>query len=508
MQELTDERLSPVREEEAFHELLEHAGLGVAQLSLDGEWLAINHRLCDILGYSHPELLYTPVQQVMRFEDIRAELEECRKLLEGAIQSFVTQKKHLRPDGQVAWLKATVTLLRDCDGEPHSYLALVEDVTAPKRALQQLLSDGEKRLDSVANSAPVMMWLAEAEQGHTAFNRGWLEFRGRSAEQERGEGWLAGVHPSDRQRRLATARAAYGERRRFTVEYRLRRHDGEYRWVRDSGAPHFLPDGSFVGYVGCCIDIDDRKQSQLARRKLSWRLLNAQEAERARIGRELHDGIGQKLALLNIQLQRACQPAPPGKKRPGIQELSEKLKEIGQQVSRLSHQLHSSELEYLGVAVAVRGLCREFSQQYSIQVGCQCTDIPADLDKTVGLCLLRVVQEALHNVAKHSRATAVTVELACGGNQVQVTIADNGIGFESGKVWQTAGLGLVSMRERMHLVGGRLAITSAPGEGTRVEGSIPLAKADAGRHPAQEANKATQPVDNPSASLPAEDAIP
>jgi signal transduction histidine kinase len=257
----------------------------------------------------------------------------------------------------------------------------------------------------------------------------------------------------------------------------LRRHDGNYRWVTNTGIPRFLWDGSFVGYIGCCIDVDDQKQVELAHTDLSRRLMTAQEAERTRIARELHDGIGQSLALLGIQMQRASQPATLrlGKKSPGLQELCGKLKEIGTQVSRLSHQLHSSELEFLGLAVAVKSLCREFSEQYRIKVECVCTEIPEELDNDVALCFLRIVQEALHNVAKHSRASIVYVEMCGAANHLSLAIADDGVGFETSKIGKTAGLGMVSMRERMHLIGGEFTISSQPGGGTKIQAKAPLA---------------------------------
>jgi len=221
------------------------------------------------------------------------------------------------------------------------------------------------------------------------------------------------------------------------------------------------------------VDVEDQKQVELARADLSRRLMTAQEAERTRIARELHDGIGQALALLSIQLQRAAQPAAPGKKHPGIDELCGRLKEIGIQVSRLSHQLHSSELEFLGLAVAVKSLCREFAEEYRIQVECMCGEVPADLDNDVALGFLRVVQEALHNVAKHSRASRVDVELNAADDELLLTVADNGIGFDMSKVYSTAGLGMISMRERMHLIGGELVINSQPDGGTKIQARAP-----------------------------------
>jgi PAS domain S-box-containing protein len=329
----------------------------------------------------------------------------------------------------------------------------------------------------MADSAPILMWMAGTDKACTDFNRGWLEFTGRSLEQEKGDGWAEGVHPADLQRCVGIYYKAFDQRHRFAMEYRLRRHDGEYRWIRDTGVPRFLPDGSFVGYIGCCIDVDDQKQAELARADLLRRLMTAQEVERTRIARELHDGIGQALALLGVQIQKAGTVSFGGRASPATSELCRKVTEIGTQVSRLSHQLHSSELEFLGLAVAIKSLCREFSEQYGIAIDCICTGIPTNLDNTVGLGFLRVVQEGLHNIAKHSHATEVRVELTRADGDLTLTVSDNGVGFERNKVPDSAGLGLVSMRERMQLIGGEITVESQPGAGTRIHAKAPVSDA-------------------------------
>jgi signal transduction histidine kinase len=254
------------------------------------------------------------------------------------------------------------------------------------------------------------------------------------------------------------------------MEYRLRRYDGEYHWIQDSGSPRFLPDGTFAGYIGSCVDINDRKAAEFARLELARRLMSAQEAERTRVARELHDGIGQEVALLGIQMQRtaAAIAREPAQLHAGIQKLCNNLTAIGLHVSRLSHQLHSSELEYLGLAVAISKLCREFSEQYAIRVACDCTGIPAKLDNEIALAFFRIVQESLHNIARHSGASDVYVEVTAAAGDLTLSVRDNGAGFDVQESKAAPGLGLVSMRERMHLIGGEFAIESAPGAGTRI----------------------------------------
>ena len=216
--------------------------------------------------------------------------------------------------------------------------------------------------------------------------------------------------------------------------------------------------------------------AETARRELARRLTTAQEEERTRIARELHDNIGQSLAILRIQMLRAGQPVSGmiGKRHPTIPELCDQLKDLTGRVGRLSHQLHSSELEYVGLAAAIESHCREFSQQYKMVVECSCEDIPKDLDGLLALSILRIVQEALHNCAKHSQAKSIQVAVHGSPSELSLLIADDGVGFDPEGAKLAAGLGLISMRERVYLAGGEFKITSAPGEGTCIAGRIPL----------------------------------
>jgi PAS domain S-box-containing protein len=345
-----------------------------------------------------------------------------------------------------------------------------------RRKIENVLRESEQRFRNLADGAPVMMWISGTDKKCTDFNRGWLEFTGRSLEQELGDGWADGVHPDDLQECLAIYNEAFDNRRPFTMGYRLRRHDGEYRWINDTGTPRFLADGTFAGYIGSCIDINDQKVAELARRELAGRLLNAQEVERARIGRELHDSVGQSIALLLMKMPDSVERDPERfeVRQQQLHQLKDKLKQLGLEVSRLSHQLHSSELEYLGLAGAIKGLCAEFSERYPVEVEYSATDLPRKLDGACALALFRLTQEAFHNIAKHSLAHSANVSLSIDGREhLVLSIQDDGVGFSvSGPSGH--GLGLISMRERIHLVGGDFLVRSSPGNGSFIKASVPL----------------------------------
>jgi len=223
-------------------------------------------------------------------------------------------------------------------------------------------------------------------------------------------------------------------------------------------------------------DISRRRQAEEARMELAQRLIDAQEAECARVARELHDNIGHSLAIFGMELEktRLAVTDRSGDSDARFARLSVRLRTLGQEIGNLSHQLHASELELLGFEVAVKRQCREFSEQYQVQVHCECSGVPSALSSNISLCLFRVVQEALHNVAKHSHATRINVQLFGTPKFLRLAISDDGVGFSTSRTKGTRGLGLISMRERLYLVGGKFVIVSKPGSGARVEATVPV----------------------------------
>jgi PAS domain S-box-containing protein len=172
-----------------------------------------------------------------------------------------------------------------------------------RRETERAVRESEERFRLVANAAPMLIWMSDVDKLRTYFNHGWLEFTGRSLEVELGNGWTQGVHPDDAERCLETYTKAFDRREPFRMEYRLRRRDGEYRWMFDQGMPRFNADASFVGYIGSCIDITEHKLAAEALSTVSQKLIEAHEEERTRLARELHDDIIQQLASVSLNLQ-------------------------------------------------------------------------------------------------------------------------------------------------------------------------------------------------------------
>jgi PAS domain S-box-containing protein len=343
---------------------------------------------------------------------------------------------------------------------------------ARKRKAEIVLRESEERFRALAESTPALVWMCDTQGRITYLNERRVAFSGQDPNAGYGDAWQAYVHPDDLPGVWKTIDKALKTRKALSHEYRLRRSDGVYRWMFDVASPRVGSDGSFAGFIGSAIDITDQKLAHQALDNLSGKLIAAQEQERARIARELHDDICQRLALLSIEIDLANRGS--GQSPGSLKEIQKQCSEIANDVQTLSHKLHSSKLEYLGVVVALRRFCEELSAKNSVSAAFSTANVPANLPQTVSLCLFRVAQEALHNALKYSGTREFTVELTGSADGVRLEIADRGAGFDVENARQSRGLGLVSMQERVHLVNGAFSIESSPGGGTRVIASVPL----------------------------------
>lgn len=266
----------------------------------------------------------------------------------------------------------------------------------------------------------------------------------------------------------------------YSLDKRYFRRDGSLLWGRLSIS--LLNDRSSPLVVAMVEDISEKRaaQEQLQRSEasLAGRLIEAHEEERRWIARELHDDINQRLSLLAVSLDSLRRvPAAASELAPELDGIRKQLEDLASDVQALSHRLHSSKLESLGLVRAAAGFCRELSYRQLVEIEFRSEDIPKDLPKDISLCLFRVLQETLQNAIKHSGSRHFEVSLCAGPSEVQLTVRDSGIGFDPEEAMKGNGLGLISIRERLKLVNGDLSIESQPQSGTTIHARVPLAPA-------------------------------
>ena len=286
-----------------------------------------------------------------------------------------------------------------------------------------------------------------------------------------GNGWLKVVHPDDLDRILGIYVPAIEARQPVLMEYRIRRADGIYRWVLDSGIPKYESDGHYTGYIGCSFDITERKESEealLASQReihhLAGRLIEAQDAERARIARDLHDDVSQQLAGLSIAfsgLQEELGSFPIGA------DLEQNLRTFQQSYSGARSERPSPFARLASDraptrrsdGLAFQPLCGPPTHG-PYGVTCSAEGDFESVSSEASLCLYRIAQEALRNVIAHARASRADVRLLCAGGHAEMTITDDGKGVNfDGSVEQGKGLGLVSIIERAKLAGGTVTMS-------------------------------------------------
>lgn len=269
----------------------------------------------------------------------------------------------------------------------------------------------------------------------------------------------------------------------YQIEKRYLKPNGEKMWGNLHVSRLRALPGETSRIIAMIEDVTERKAAnsrlehvQLELQQLTGRLIQAQEDERQRISGELHDDIGQRLSLLVFGLERlkAALPLPPAQQSE-LMQLRDQAEEITHDIHELSHELHSTKLQHLGLKSALTELCHKISAQRSIAIVLEVLE-PVPLDPDVQLCLYRVAQEGLNNVLKHSGSGRVTVSLSRDHLLAQLQIRDDGVGFEPSLV--STGLGLASMRERLRTVRGVLRVSSLPGHGSEITAEVPVALND------------------------------
>ncbi|HEY7403364.1 MAG TPA: PAS domain S-box protein [Candidatus Angelobacter sp.] len=458
--------------------IVESSDDAIIATDLDGTITDWNKAAESLYGYSAEEivgksiLLLSPSRLAGKYAVI---VDEIRR--------GVPLKHHetvrLRKDGKQFQVSVTGSRIVDPDGQVIGLSAIERDITELKRQ-ENIMRDSEERFRLAAHAGRMFAYEWDAatdvivRSAEAATIIGVDESTTLSGEQA-----LARVHADDRDRLHAALAALTPQKPYLRVSYRILRPDGSMIWVDRHSVAHFDEKGKPLRIVGMIADITERKRAEEALAAARNKLIEAQEQERTRIARELHDDIGQRLTLLTLELEqlRRSSPGLPAEVLQRLDELRNDAMEMGTDLQSLSHELHSSKLEYLGIAAVTQGFCREFAEKQKVEIDCKTRDLPVPLPPPVALCLFRILQEALHNSLKHSGVRHFEVRLWGAQDGAHLTVKDAGAGFDREEARAGRGLGLISMEERLKLLDGTLLIESQPNRGTTIHARVPLSSA-------------------------------
>jgi PAS domain S-box-containing protein len=356
-----------------------------------------------------------------------------------------------------------------------------------RRLAEKSLTESEARLSLAAESADAGMW--SIEEGNLqvwATDKTRVLFGLPKHITLHYDDFLRRVLPEDRERLTGAIQRALQTGEDATEEYRILRADGSLRWLASHGRLQPAGPGQPMRLMGVTVDITDRKQgeellkqNQQDLSRLAGRIISTQEEELRRLSRELHDDLTQRLAALALDAALIEKQMNPSQSRAvgELRGLRDNLSEAADEVHDLSRRLHPSILDDLGLVQAVQAECAAFINKTGIDLSTATDGFPDSVSPQPALCLYRVIQEGLQNIAKHSGAKAASITLGGHSGGIRLLIEDKGIGFDPDDAKKKAGIGLSSMRERVRLLDGAISFKSKPGQGTRIEVFIPIREA-------------------------------
>ena len=434
-------------------------------------FLDVNQKACRELGYSRDELLSLRVSDID--PTLNASLYSRLQKEIGESGCVLFETVYRRKDGSTYPVEIN---LKRVQLERLYWVNVVRDTTERKR-LEETLRQKGTDLAEAQRLSRIGSWQWDPETDTVIWSDELYRIAGRDpngpAVSYRQHSELYTLESWERLRHVVDDARQTGNDYELDLEMIL--PDGTTKWVTGRGESQRDASGRVVRLRGTIQDITERKLAEKSLANVSKRLIEAQEQERTRIARDLHDDIGQRLALLAIELEHLQASSDlPAEIASRMSNMRDETCKICDDVQSLSHELHSNKLEYLGVSGAMNAFCQEFSEHHKAEIDFEAHDLPGHVPQDISLCLFRVLQEAVRNSAKHSGARQYEVQLWGTSSEIHLTVRDSGSGFDSQRARESRGLGLVSMEERLRLLQGTLSIESQPQLGTTIHARVPF----------------------------------
>jgi PAS domain S-box-containing protein len=471
--------LSLQESEERLALAVDSAGAGLWTLEFGTGVFWTTERGRAIFGYSPDDIL-----SMERFETSvhPDDWDAVRKAIEQSARtgdSLHVDYRILLADGSERWISSRGQPRFNSTGEPERLMGISIDISERKQA-EEAFRANEARLAAGAELAGLAYYEVDFDEGCMYTDDRLRDLCGVPPDREGGlqalEFWLEHLHPDDAQRVTDLRDQLHdGRVEKLSLEYRFLHPDRGETWIQHlAGVAARDADKRAVRTFGVFRDITERKRAEEQLHDLSRRLIGAHEKERALLARELHDDVSQRLAALAIDVGRTEVAASDLSHAQAMRSIREGLVRLSEDIHALAYQLHPSVLEELGLAEALRAECERRRRQGTLDLTLEIGPLPATIGHDPALCLFRVAQEALNNVARHSGAGATTVSLRQMSGGLLLAVHDDGAGFNPAKPASGRHLGLASMRERVELADGTLDIESTPGQGTSVIAWVPV----------------------------------
>jgi PAS domain S-box-containing protein len=480
--------------ERRFRAVFDNIGVGISIINLEGVPIETNHTFQHMLGYSAEELRAGSLSRLTHPDDIVLSEHFFNLIIKGGVELYRIEKRYFRKDGGVVWTNLTVSLVRDDLGRPQFTIEMAEDFTQRKHA-EELLSQSEELNRRILESSSDCIMVLNLDGMVQYINAGGMQGMEIGDQSDYlGKSLINFWYGAERQAAIeAIARALGGGIGTFSGYCPTL--FGTSKWWDVVVTPITDAAGNVLQLLSIARDITERKSaeealvvSEVALREsygrieyLAGRLIVAQEEERKYIARELHDDLNQQVAAIALglgklerQLRNTDAPV-----RNQMDKIGERVTRLSEHIRRLSHELHSSTLEHVGLTAALKLFCAEFAELQGISVNLKLEGIIEPMPNESALCLYRVAQESLHNIAKHSGVKWAQLRLIGSRDAIELRISDKGKGFDREEVKKRLGLGLVSIEERVKLLRGSFEVISRPGEGTELMVSIPRVYAGA-----------------------------